>query len=1225
MRKLHAKVGTILTVLLCAVLILGVLGVAGAAETSYVLKSNGSGYIANSSAITLGSDTVVVMNFGVDFILEDNGVKVGLGDGDVGFGIVNASSVNSELVNEYNADYGFGVAYGDTTKLIGGETDDVKPVNVSTDTSKTKVFAEGKSYRVIYDNSIGELFVESEASGTGTWYLVQHVTGIKKFDEGTRIYLGMFYRGGINMVLADVDYTSYKSTAEVSSKELEFTNGIEYKPGTKVATMSTTGDAYISNKTPIDNDKNNDYVVTFGISDFMSNDDVRISFAITTDTPANGKIKSGDTGMRFTLYSKAGVLCEIGGDESVGDAFVNATSIFGAGNKVKAVFSPATGTFSLLIDTTGRFIEQFKLDGLDIPTSGVTFGMEISGDVEATFYGFELFHPSNPYNYGLQQSTFVSDGDPNQNIYISAGIKMEEVSDGITLSTQPHTACGATGGKDICGHDVMGTIYTENELTVEDGQMLAIILDDLIDYTPTYKLANANSKQKISFTFIKEMATTTDGRQSSFPGSNNYFAIDYEITAQGDKRYTLDINTEPDPSKNAVQQPLRVVDSFGDGFSFVDLIAEKKYGTSYMACYDPYELMYYLYEKASGSPDYTLVSTLNINTSRMAGIEQEKKDRVLAGMKATEEDKTFNLAFKMNGAMTLKWADIQGFVVNKSDVGVNIVHEQSNPTSNPGSAQLVTKGNNLYASKDGYVYTKEPLVIPDGGLAIEYDIENASFLAGTYNIGWIITNDLNVITSGNELAEKTDAKQTVVNSEYNKEPKFSLLHFVGSNDLTPSFSDTMRDALDNAGTSFRVVFYKDGTFKLQKKLISSYVWNDIEYGIDDTGAENEPNTLIREYGDTPVYVGIRLQGTYNLDVTDELRIYEVYDEEPYYGGVNVRGGTVNVVSGTLRFADVRVQSTDDARGNVKITANENIDETKGDVLSGSVFTDSTVKLVATAEPGYAFEGWYANGTKVSVNSTETFTIVSDCEYEANFVKATMVTVTNGIKSYKTVVNNYYKNDGYMKVTPIDSYGYDFVGWNVRLLEIDVATGDTVTKESYNITLKKDTTQDNLLLGTYDNGNKTTNVWGALSNNIISDDSCSVIKELFFNTITFGSFSVTDRAGFEKGELMIKIPGLESDFEFNPETGKDEMTVERKVAIDAIYETNERVTVSRGEASYSDQHIKDMQTTTMVGWCFIALFFIGMATLIALKKYVSYKKDIKALLEYEYVLKENDKL
>lgn len=1218
MRKLHAKVGTILTVLLCVVLVLGVLGVAGAAETSYVLKGNGSGYVANSTAITLGSDTVVVMKFGVDFIFEEDGKKAGLGDKEVGFGIVDASRVNNELVNSDNAEHGFAVVYGETTELLGGATENDTPQNKSLDTTKEKVMVEGKSYRVVYDNSIGEMFIESEATGTGTWYLVQHVTGIKKFDAGTRVYLGYFYRGnGVNMVLADVEYESYASTADISSVKLTKTDGISYEPGTKVTTLSTKGDAFIANKTPLTNNVKNDYVVSLSISDFTANDDVTIAFALTTGTPADGKIKSDDTGMRFKLTSKAGVSYEVDGSGGVGDAFINVTSVFTAGNKIKAVFSPDGGVFSLLIDTTGIFVEQFRMEGLDIPTTNVTYGMEISGEVNATFYGFEIYYPSNPSANGQDTTRLSQDDGIMTNGY---GINCTYDENGVTLES-----------KDVNGDSRTGIAISPDEFVVEEGQMLAILLDDLIEYDKT----SARPYQIFSFSFIKDLSTDINDRQCWFGSNNSHFTMMYELTTGGDQRHVYDIRTSPadDGATGTLSDTTyRSVVTLGNGFSFDDIINEKHYGASFMACYDPYNLIYYLYKKTAVSPDYTCISTININGLSFQD-KPQYKNKMIEDMKADEEDNTFHVGVKLTGGMTIKAKDLKAFVVDTDVVGVNEMHELTTTQDNPGSAELVTKGKNVYANTDGYIYTKEPMTIPNGGLAIEYDIENVSYLAGTYNIGWMITNDLSVITSGKEWAynEKLDATITVQNNTKkeqeeltNESSKYSLLQFVSSNDLTPSFSDTMRDNLNDTGTSFRVIFYKDGTMKLQNKLLGAHEWNDIEYGIEETGTEEVPNTKIREYGDEPVWVGIRFQASYNLDITDEIKVYALTESTPYTGRISVKGGTLEMKPGTLRFSDVKVESVDDTRGSVKLTANENIDESKGDVLAGSVYMDSTVDLVATAEPGYAFEGWYVNGAKVSTSATYTVSVVNDVEYQANFVKATKVDVTNGTNKYEVATSGYYKNDDYIRIRPVSSVGYDFLGWNIRLLEVDIKKGTTITKESYELALN--TSEDNMLSVTYDeHGKKTTNVWGTLSNDIVSGDSCTVTKEPFFNVISFGSFSVTDRAGYKDGDLLIKIPGLDCEYEYNPETQQDEMTVERKIVIEALYAKNDSVTNLRGETSYSEQHLKDMETTTMVGICFIALFVIGLAMLIALKKYVSYKKDIKALLEYEFVLKENDKL
>ena len=1220
MRKLHAKVGTVLTVLLCVVLVLGVLGVAGAAETSYVLKGNDSGYIANSTAITLGPDTVVSMEFGVDFIRSEDGVKVGLGDGEVGFGIVDASMVNYELVNFDNDEYGFAVAYDETTNFIGGAKDGVQPKNQSLGMSKEDVMVEGKSYRVIFDNSTGEMFIESESTGTGTWYLIQHVTGIKSFEANTKVYLGFFYRGGVNMVLADVNYSSYLSTANAISNEefdISFTDGVEYTDGTKVTTLNTKGNAFIANKTPIDNTvAESDYVISLSVSDFEAEDDITMTFALTTGTPADGKIKTGEEGLSFMLHRGTGVISDVNGQKEDHDAFVNATSVFSAGNKVKAVFKPSAGRFSLLINSGDKFVEWFYMEGLDIPVDNVTFGIEMTGKINANFYGFELYAPSDPDLVGQNITKFNDDHGIMSNDY---GADLEYVSDGVTLETVKKN-----------GFDPYGNIFSDTELQVNEGQMIAIVVDELIEYVP-----GVNRLQIFGFSFIKNLSDDVDKRQSSFGQNNNHISIDYDTHG----RYTYYLCADY-TKKSSIEGKENQVEycggkTLGDAFTFADIINEKEYGTSYMACYDPYDLVYYLYKKTFTEPDYTLISTVNLNNQTfpqdtIGWAENPYKSEMLDEFRADEDDNTFYAAVRLAGGMNLKFNDLKAFVINKADVGANDVHELMTTEDEPTSATLVNKGKNLYANVDGYMYTKNSVRIPDGhGLVMEYDIENVSYLAGTYNIGWMITNDLSVIESGGEVADATEVDNniTVQNSLKNATSKYSLLQFTGSSDLTPAFADNMRDTLKKSGTSFRVIFYNDGTMKLQTKLIKSYVWNDIEYGEPETGyvegdpTKQLPNNSIWKYKDEDVYVGIRLQATYNLDVTDEVKIYLIEDETPYTDGVTVSGGYLETKPGTLRFADVRVKSSDDTRGTVKVTGNENIDESYGDVLTSSVYVDSEVTLEAMVENRYAFEGWYLDGKKISDDPITTVTVSSNSIYEANFVDATKVSVINGEENYETIIDNYYQNDAYMMVRPIQSVGYDFAGWNIRLIETDVATGDTITKESYNLMLKVTETENILPVLKNAKGEEISyNVWGSLSNAIVSGGTCSVEQEVSFNAITFGSFSVKERKGYEEGYIALKVPGLTCEYDENDPTV---MTVERMVVLEALYD--EKVTSIRDEIPYSEQYMKNMEYTTTVGICFIAVFVIGVAALIALKKYVSYKRDIKALIEYEFVLKENDKL
>ena len=1231
MRKLHAKIGTVLTVLLCMVLVLGVVGIAGAADNSYVLKSDDSGYVANSTAITLGPGTVVSMQFGIDFIREEDGVKTGLGDGEVGFGIVDAKGVNNALLDFENDEYGFAICYDKTTNFIGGAVDGVSPKNKSLGMAKEEVFQEGKSYRVVFDNTndiedgtsdpediYADMYIEAEASGTGTWYLIQHVTGIKPFKSGTKVFLGMFYRDGVNMVLADVTYESYQSTDGALSLPLAMTEGINYVNGTKVTTLDTKGEAFIANKEPIDNEAEIDYVVSFSVSDVTASDDTTITFALTSGTaPANGKIKTGQEGLSFMLHAGTGVISDVNGALEDHEAFVNVSSILSAGNKVKAVFNPSSGRFSLLINSGDKFVEWFSMEELDIPTQDVYFGVEISGSVSATFYGFELYFPSDPDLIGQNITRFDRDQGILGNDY---GAELTYDSEGVIIETVKKT-----------GFDPTGNVYSSNELSVERGQMIAIVLDELIEYVP-----GVNRLQDFGFGFVKVKSDNWDNRQVFYGSGNVHFTMSYDTHG----RYVYTICTDPETTQvsesGAVGKPYFGCKTLGDGFTFADIISEKEYGTSYMACYDPYELVYYLYKKTETEPDYTLISTVNLVNQTFTNdtlgwtVNPYKQDMIDA-FRASDDDKTFHAAITITGGMTLKMKDLKAFVIDSDKLGVNDVKTLMTKEDNESSATLVAKGKNLYASQDGYIYTQESVKIEDGqGLAMEYDIENVSYLAGTYNIGWIITNNLEVITSNEEKGETTliDNNITVQNSKPKDPIKYSLLQFTGSSDLTPSFADNMRDTLMNTGISFRVIFYNDGTIRLQTKIATSYVWNDIEYGEPETGYEEgndkkqHPNNSLWKYAGEDVYVGIRLQATYNLDVTDEVKIYMIEEDTPYKGNVSVVGGSLEIKPGTLRFADIQVASSDSTRGTVTMTGNENIEDSEIDIHSTSVYMDSDVTLIATAKPGYAFEGWYLDGKKVSSDSTAIVTVAGDSEYEANFVKATKVSVTNGTARYEAFAEDYFKNDDYMRLLPVTSVGYDFSGWNIKLVEIDLKTGNVITKESYDITTEmEDTSTNNMLAGT----NVEYNVWGTLKNAIVGTDTCIVTQEPFYNVITFGSFSVIDRAGYENGDLIVMIPGLTCDYEYNVETAQDEMVVERKVIVEALYTKGDRVTSIRDKVSYPKQHLENMELITTVGICFLVLFVIGLAVLIVLKKYVSYKKDIKALLEYEFVLKENDKL
>lgn len=140
-----------------------------------------------------------------------------------------------------------------------------------------------------------------------------------------------------------------------------------------------------------------------------------------------------------------------------------------------------------------------------------------------------------------------------------------------------------------------------------------------------------------------------------------------------------------------------------------------------------------------------------------------------------------------------------------------------------------------------------------------------------------------------------------------------------------------------------------------------------------------------------------------------------------------------------------------------VTNSNSKDATGGTVKVGSaaagaysyenVEVDSTVSLVATAESGYIFTGWYdaaTGGSKVSSSTTYTFTATTDKHYYARFVTAYQVqayAVYNGSVDVSTAgtvkagtstasSHSYYTvaSGSNVTVKATEKTNYKFIGW-----------------------------------------------------------------------------------------------------------------------------------------------------------------------------------------------------
>ena len=171
----------------------------------------------------------------------------------------------------------------------------------------------------------------------------------------------------------------------------------------------------------------------------------------------------------------------------------------------------------------------------------------------------------------------------------------------------------------------------------------------------------------------------------------------------------------------------------------------------------------------------------------------------------------------------------------------------------------------------------------------------------------------------------------------------------------------------------------------------------------------------------------------------------------YNNGTNLAMGNVTLIgnaelNGTVQTSTFTATVVPEGAGNVSPAAT-------------SVVTGDNVTCTATPFIGYAFEGWYIGGTKVSTENPHTFNITANTVVEAHFDKLPEATLTYGTTtpSMGTVSvsepgNNGKYNAGTVLTLTATAYkGHYFVQW------ID-ATGNVLSKdEKYTFTLNEDMT------------------------------------------------------------------------------------------------------------------------------------------------------------------------
>ncbi|MBR1394145.1 MAG: hypothetical protein IJ559_00615 [Prevotella sp.] len=111
-----------------------------------------------------------------------------------------------------------------------------------------------------------------------------------------------------------------------------------------------------------------------------------------------------------------------------------------------------------------------------------------------------------------------------------------------------------------------------------------------------------------------------------------------------------------------------------------------------------------------------------------------------------------------------------------------------------------------------------------------------------------------------------------------------------------------------------------------------------------------------------------------------VRMVSGYNNQIAVGNIKLVG--IATLGGTVQTSSFRCSVVPDVAGMVT-------------PASTSVVTGDNVTCTATANVGYAFEGWYVGGSLVASDNPHTFTIAADTQVEAHFIKLPEATLVWG--------------------------------------------------------------------------------------------------------------------------------------------------------------------------------------------------------------------------------------
>ncbi len=649
-----------------------------------------------------------------------------------------------------------------------------------------------------------------------------------------------------------------------------------------------------------------------------------------------------------------------------------------------------------------------------------------------------------------------------------------------------------------------------------------------------WTMESPNYYQKTSFTFAN--GKSHEGAYGSFYTENTCVSLQYDLNRG---TYYLTNNADmPADQKNLV---------ITTAITFYSLFKEA--GNSIMAVFSPKLNTYSLYMKSAVEPDYTLWQTFTVPQAAQGCV-----------------DSTLYVGFEMYGGMTIEVDEFKVYTAKNEDIAASAEQEMEFK----GDGEKTDGGLVLDATADAYA-SFEPFTVSDDYdyLALEYSIESISYTDAAYTLGYLIT-DGDTLPAAPEVIDREVEGNPVISGSFIDGDTSDFYAFIASDGLTETMNDKMRNFMFHMGYSLRALFsFKDGTVTMQYKPQNGYSWNNIT--VYDDLKEYEVGSTVR--------VALMVEDTTKLALSD-LRAYTVKDYQPTDTYV-YEGATADDI-GDATMCTVTALSDNVAAGKVYIDE-EGVDEK-------TLITSTEITLYAEVYNEYVFDGWYLGNSRVSKDVEFTVTALQSEQYTAKFLPASMVVINNGKDKAASVVNRYFASGLDLGIMPENVQKYNFDGWTIAYKE-RTATAETVVCQYYlGISALDDSA--NML-----NGKTNLKVWGTLKNELTATDTCSVVTESTGgNRITFGMFSIVDRAGYEDGSLIINIPAFDSEFDAdgNP-------TTERYVEITANYVKKDVQSSLITEEEYSKEYQENLKKI------FTAFIITATCTVIAVIALIVIKK------------------